>query len=122
MLRQYPLLGTFLLVLFFATSCLANEAPSSANKQSLSTGQQMFIDVGRCNPQQFTKLPHPKLNSAYYYCNADGTLAQRDCPTGKVFSRAGLDCELPGGVKSQDAPKEEEVWREFFPCWAQFCP
>jgi len=72
----------------------------------------MFIDTGRCNPQQFTKQPHPTTNTSYFYCNADGTLAKRDCPQGKVFNGRRMDCELPKGEKEAAAAVSSQPARD----------
>lgn len=57
----------------------------------LAIGQLHRIE--RCDPKLFTKKPHPGVNTSYLYCNTDGSLAKRDCPSGKRFNEELLECE-----------------------------
>ncbi|KAL3124064.1 hypothetical protein niasHT_004653 [Heterodera trifolii] len=49
--------------------------------------------IDKCDPKQFRKKPHPAVNTSYLYCNTDGSLAKRDCPSGKRFNAELLECE-----------------------------
>uniref|UniRef100_A0A915CN95 Papilin n=1 Tax=Ditylenchus dipsaci TaxID=166011 RepID=A0A915CN95_9BILA len=65
-------------------------------KYCLAVNQHVlvFLDTGKCNPEHFTKKAHPDSDTSYYHCNADGTLAKRDCAQGRVFNKTSLECEF----------------------------
>ncbi|KAI1704336.1 lustrin, cysteine-rich repeated domain-containing protein [Ditylenchus destructor] len=61
----------------------------------------IFLSSNKCNPQLFTKKANPESETSYFHCNADGTLAKRDCPQGKLFNKTSLECGFP---KEFDSP------------------
>ena len=69
-----------------------------------------LLRIERCDPKQFTKKPHPGVNTSYLYCNTDGSLAKRDCPSGKRFNEELLECEpaTPPGEVQHAPPRPAE--------------
>lgn len=54
-----------------------------------------LISASECNPKEFIRKENPESQASFFYCNTDGTLAKRDCPSGKIFKKEKGDCDFP---------------------------
>ncbi|CAD5229660.1 unnamed protein product [Bursaphelenchus okinawaensis] len=64
-----------------------------------------YVTSAECDPKEFTKKENPESKTSYFYCNTDGTLAKRDCASGKEFNTTKGDCDFPAVNKMTPPPK-----------------